>query len=106
MTSEAIARALVLALEVYLAAGLAFAVPFVVRGAGRIDPRARDGTIGFRLLILPGSAALWPLLALRWLRGAPPPEERNAHRCAARAGQEMRHSGPPSGATTGTRSPR
>ena len=27
-----------------------------------------SGTWGFRLLILPGAAALWPLLLLRWLR--------------------------------------
>jgi hypothetical protein len=98
MTSEAIARGLVLAVEIYLVAGWLFAVPFVLYGAGRIDPRARGGSVGFRLLILPGTAALWPLLALRWLRGASPPEERNAHRCAARAAERLCQSGPPRGA--------
>jgi hypothetical protein len=69
---------------VYALAGLAFAVFFVARGAGRMDPAARDGTWGFRLIILPGVAALWPLLAWRWLRGGTePPVECTAHRRAA-----------------------
>ncbi len=69
----------------YAAVGCLFAVPFVLRGAAAIDPAARQGSWGFRLLILPGAAAFWPLLAWRWLRGVEePPEESNAHRCAAR----------------------
>jgi hypothetical protein len=80
-----LAYPLVLVAGVYLAIGLAFALVFVFRWAGRVDPGARNGTIGFRLLIIPGSAILWPLLAARVLRGATgPPEERNAHRLAAR----------------------
>lgn len=70
----------------YVAAGVVFAVPFVLRGVNRIDPVAREGTWGFRLIIVPGVVALWPWLALRWLRGAQPPEERNAHRLAAKRG--------------------
>jgi hypothetical protein len=84
--SEALATVLVAAAGVYLAAGVAFGVAFVVRGVARIDPSAREGSWGFRLAILPGAAAFWPLLARRWARGSPPPEERNAHRGAARRG--------------------
>jgi hypothetical protein len=43
-----------------------FAIPFVWRGAGAVEPVAREGTWGFRLLILPGSATLWPYLLYRW----------------------------------------
>lgn len=82
--SEGAASLLVLALEVYLGLGMLFAVPFVWRGARRIDRAARDGTWGFRLLILPASVALWPWLVRRWRRGGPPPEERNPHRDRAR----------------------
>ena len=71
-------------LGIYLGVGLVFAVAFVWRGVGTIDPAARGGTAGFRLLIIPGAAALWPILARRWLRGEGPPVERNPHRCAAR----------------------
>jgi hypothetical protein len=63
----ALARALVLVLELYLACGLVFALAFVTAGAGVVDPVARTGTRGFRVLLVPGSAALWPWLLVRWL---------------------------------------
>jgi len=70
---------------IYLGLGVVFAIAFVTIGVGGLDPVAREGTVGFRLLILPGAAALWPLLALRWISGAKhPPVERNAHRDAVR----------------------
>lgn len=50
----------------YAGTGAVFACLFVWRGVARIDSVARDATIGFRLLIIPGAAALWPLLLLRW----------------------------------------
>ena len=76
---------ILLALAAYLACGFVFAVPFVLTGAKRIDPHAAHGSWGFRVLILPGTLFLWPLLAKRWLSGAVEPrEERNAHRTAAR----------------------
>lgn len=82
-----LARIVVAVLSSYLGVGLLFAVPFVLFGVERVDPAARGATWGFRLLILPGTAALWPLLLGRLVRrrGAPP-EERNAHRVAARGG--------------------
>lgn len=73
----------------YLACGLVFAAAFVCFGAGRIDPHASHGTWGFRLLVIPGAAAMWPLLLNRWLRGAhEPPEQCDPHRRVARATKE------------------
>jgi hypothetical protein len=63
-----LARVLVLVLEVYAALGLVFALPFAWRLVERLDPAARGAPLGFRLLIVPGSAALWPWLALRLAR--------------------------------------
>jgi hypothetical protein len=83
---EAVAHALVLAAGIYLACGVLFAIPFVLAGVRRIDPAAHDAGWGFRLIVLPGVVAFWPLLAARWVKGAPPPTERNAHRAAARTG--------------------
>lgn len=60
--------AMLAAAGVYLLIGVVFGVAFALRGAGRIDPVARSGTALFRLLIVPGAAALWPLLATRWAR--------------------------------------
>jgi len=69
---------------IYLVCGLAFALPFALIGAGKIDPHAAHGTWGFRLLIMPGTILLWPLLARRWLKGVhEPPAERTAHRLRA-----------------------
>ena len=71
-------------LGLYLSFGFCFAVPFVTRGVNRIDPHAAHGTWGFRVMIVPGVVFLWPFLARRWLLGVThPPEEPNAHRCAA-----------------------
>ena len=69
---------------IYAAVGLVFAIAFVWKGVGKIDPAAVEGTTGFRLLIIPGTIALWPILARRWLQNQGPPEECNAHRTAAR----------------------
>jgi hypothetical protein len=81
-----IAEALLLLAGLYLACGLAFAVPFVLVGVGRIDPHAAHGSWGFRVLIVPGTMFLWPLLARRWLKGVhEPPPENNAHRCASKS---------------------
>ncbi len=68
---------------VYAVLGVVFAVPFVVRGVGKIDPVAQNGTWGFRVLIFPGSVALWPILLLRWARNSPMPAEQNSHRQCA-----------------------
>lgn len=55
---------------VYLAIGVVFAPLFAWRGANVIDQAAAGSTWGFRLMILPGAAALWPILLRRWLGAA------------------------------------
>ena len=47
-------------LGVYLAMGVVFAVPFLVKGIGKIDPVAAAGTWGFKVIIFPGVIAFWP----------------------------------------------
>ncbi len=84
MTVDSAALWLVRALGAYAALGLLFALGFVTRGIERIDPGARDASWGFRMIVLPGTVALWPWLLRRWLSGPEaPPVERNAHRRAA-----------------------
>jgi len=69
----------------YLALGVAFAVPFVLAWVRRVDPDAERGTWGFRALIFPGAVALWPLMWRRVRQGAAAlPLERSPHREAAR----------------------
>ena len=80
-----IAQWIVNLMMIYAAAGLVLAVAFVLFGAAKIDPGVKGSPIGFRLLIFPGVAALWPLLLKRWLGGqSHPPIEKNPHRQAAR----------------------
>lgn len=58
-----------MAIAVYLAAGIVFALFFAFAGAARID-RAMKGTgLVFRMLIVPGAMLLWPLLLLMWGSG-------------------------------------
>jgi len=78
---EYFAIALVYAFYFYFAIGFLFAVAFVATGVKRLDPNASGSSIAFRLLILPGSTAFWPLLLRRWIRrDRDVPEERNPHR--------------------------
>jgi hypothetical protein len=78
---EHFAMLLVLILGVYVALGFLFGIAFITVGVQRVDPVARRTGIGFRLLILPGVAAFWPLLARRWIVGSgEPPAEKEPHR--------------------------
>ncbi len=78
---EIFAKAFVYALTAYAGLGLMFAVAFVWLGVQRLDSEAQGSGIAFRLLILPGVAAFWPLFLHRWTRGqTEPPVEKNPHR--------------------------
>lgn len=80
-----LAEALLAAAGLYLGIGLAFAVAFVTIGVARVDANAAGTGAGFRLLLLPGATALWPLLAARWRDGRhEPPEQHDPHTDAAR----------------------
>jgi hypothetical protein len=82
---ETFAKAIVYALAVYASSGLVFAVPFVWLGVQRLDSEAQGSGIGFRLLILPGVAAFWPIFLYRLRRGlAEPPVETNPHRLSSK----------------------
>jgi len=83
IASVAIVEWLIKLVRAYTFAGLVFAAIFVVFGIQRVDPDAQGWNIGFRLIIIPGLCAFWPLFATRWLRGKRTPIERNAHRNAA-----------------------
>ena len=47
----------------------------------RVCPEAREGSVGFRVLIFPATVALWPVLLWRSARGqSAAPTEHNGHR--------------------------
>jgi hypothetical protein len=64
----ATAQLLVNLLGAYAVAGAFFAVLFLWRWVGRLDPAAAHATWGFRVLVFPGVALFWPLFVARMLR--------------------------------------
>jgi hypothetical protein len=64
----ATAQAIVWLLAAYSAAGGVFAVAFVMTGIDLMDEAARRSGWGFRLMVIPGTAALWPFLLIKWSR--------------------------------------
>jgi len=53
-------------LAVYAAIGVISALAFVSFGVTRVQPASVS--LGARILIVPGAAALWPYVLLRWLK--------------------------------------
>ena len=62
---ELVVTLFVYAFELYLLAGVIFAIVFVRGLVDRIDPVVHGSTRGFRLIIIPGVVAMWPWLLLR-----------------------------------------
>jgi hypothetical protein len=63
-----VAEVILLIALAYVLCGLSVGVPFVLCGVDRVDEAARGASLGFRLLILPGTIALWPLMATKWIK--------------------------------------
>ena len=53
----------------YAAVGLVFAAVFACVGITRVDAASKGSSVGFRLLMIPGAAALWPVLLRQWRAG-------------------------------------
>jgi len=56
------------ALALYAVIGVATALAFVSFGVTRVQPASVS--LGARILILPGAAALWPYVLMRWLKAS------------------------------------
>lgn len=55
-------------LALYAVAGLVTGVAFVIFGVTHVLPQPMPVSVGARILLLPGAAALWPYVLARWLR--------------------------------------
>lgn len=62
---------LLTSLGIYLAIGVVVGTLFCFRGVQTVDPAAQHAPVGFRLIILPAAAALWPWVLLIWRRRSP-----------------------------------
>jgi hypothetical protein len=65
MLDRHLAEMLLVAAQAYGAVGLVAGVAFLLFGIDRVEPAAR-GAYGFRPLMLPGLALLWPWVLWRW----------------------------------------
>jgi hypothetical protein len=55
-------------LALYALFGIVTAVGFVIFGVSQMLPHSATMTAGARILLLPGAAALWPYVLIRWLK--------------------------------------
>jgi len=56
-------------LALYAFLGIVTGVAFVTFGVTQVLPKAATVTISARVLLLPGAAALWPYVLMRWHKG-------------------------------------
>jgi hypothetical protein len=64
---EAIVIMIIHVFSLYLVTGVFFAIIFIWRGLHRVDTNTTGSSIWFRLLIMPGVSALWPLFLIKWI---------------------------------------
>ena len=62
-------ESILLIFGIYLAVGLLFGIFFARKGVQVLDPVATGSPFSFRLLVIPGATALWPVLLIKLLRG-------------------------------------
>jgi hypothetical protein len=67
MPRAGIAMIVLTVLGLYAAAGVAIGLAFVAFGVTRVLPEPMPVTLGARILLFPGAAALWPYVLVRWL---------------------------------------
>jgi len=59
---------LLLIVGAYAGVGLIVAIAFALAGAATIDHAVRDSPKSFRILLMPGALALWPVVVTKWIR--------------------------------------
>jgi hypothetical protein len=59
---------LLLTALIYLIAGFVFALWFAFRLVDHFDEQAKGASVGFRMLIIPGTVLLWPYLLRMYLK--------------------------------------
>lgn len=61
---------LLIGIAIYLLLGIAFFIPFIIKGVETIDKNARGSSIGFRIIIIPGVIVFWIPLLKKWLKAS------------------------------------
>ncbi len=61
-----IVEIILIVVAVYLGLGVLFVIPFLVKGLTKVDEGAKGGTIGFKIIIIPGVIVFWPMMLHKW----------------------------------------
>ncbi len=61
-------EAVLIIVLIYLLLGVLFVIPFLMKGLTKVDEGAHGGTIGFKIIIIPGVIVLWPVLLKKWMK--------------------------------------
>ena len=64
--TETLVSILLMAAGVYLLIGLIFYIPFIRKGVHTFDDGVASAPFMMKVLIFPGTVALWPLLLRKW----------------------------------------
>jgi hypothetical protein len=57
-------------LGLYLFCGFVFALVFIFKGLNKVDEGAPGSSVGFKIIIIPGSMIFWPLLLKKWIKAS------------------------------------
>lgn len=60
-------QAILILAMAYLIAGAVFVIPFLIKGITKVDESAHGGSIGFKIIIIPGVIVFWPVLLRKWV---------------------------------------
>jgi hypothetical protein len=58
------------AVALYAATGVVIAATFLAFGVTRVLPTCSSVTLGARIMLFPGTVALWPYVLIRWLKSS------------------------------------
>ena len=61
-------EAALIIVAIYLLIGILFVIPFLLKGLTKVDETAHGGSIGFKIIIIPGVIVFWPLLLNKWMK--------------------------------------
>jgi hypothetical protein len=68
MTAETFAGITGTALLIYICCGILFSIAFIAKGITKTDEAAHGSGWGFKIIIIPGVIALWPVLLVKWMK--------------------------------------
>ena len=68
MAAETFAGITGTALLLYICCGIVFSIAFLFKGITKTDEAAHGSGWGFKVIIIPGAIALWPILLKKWIK--------------------------------------